>query len=786
MREKILKIIKEENKSLNPMDIMNKIMDNSTIKDYEELMRELEKLCREGIIRQTNHNGYVMNELLTGVLDVHEKGNAHLLVKNGEDVFIPKNNMNGATEKDLVIVDYTNKEKTEGKVVRILKRSLGKSLGEVVNQDGKLYVKSLDNTLPYQIDVDIDDCDFTLVDGLIVHLDYVKDISRGRVLAKIDYPIGHKNAPGNDTEIAMIASEFDVHLFMPEEVKEEAKKFPSKLTEEEIQKEIAKGRVDLRGDTTTTTDGKDTKDIDDAIQDEVLPNANFKVTVDIADVSYYVKMNTAVWKYAELKGNSDYLANKVGPMLPIELSNGICSLNPNEDRYAMSCVMEIDHAGNIVNENVFISVIKSKKKMNYDAVQDIIDDKETEDTKDYTTVKYTVKPNETIEDIAFKNCITTSRLLEFNKPEDIKPGNEINIPVRDIVKLMYKVSKVMENKLHKLGKIDFESSSEKKQIFDENEKLIDIVPRVQRPAETIVENHMIYANVGFTRFTCNALSQIIPNMIPFVFRIHENPNPKKIEDFMKMLSIFGINYPKKINPEHVTSKDIQELLDYLKDRENYKIFSKKLLRSMQKARYSPEAKGHFGLGLAANERDYTHFTSPIRRMCDLLVHTIFRVFIIEKDTSPENLRFWASYLSEVCEHISECERTSAECEYAVDDYYDAVFMQDKIGKTFEATIDGPMPTSFFVQTNDKLIDGKVEWILYEEDSKELEQLTDPNEIIQFIETHKKPFPYEYNDSLYGYTKKGRVVYRYGDKVIVQCIGSDPEKREVDFALVRKL
>lgn len=786
MREKILKIIKEENKSLNPMDIMNKIMDNSTIKDYEELMRELEKLCREGIIRQTNHNGYVMNELLTGVLDVHEKGNAHLLVKNGEDVFIPKNNMNGATEKDLVIVDYTNKEKTEGKVVRILKRSLGKSLGEVVNQDGKLYVKSLDNTLPYQIDVDIDDCDFTLVDGLIVHLDYVKDISRGRVLAKIDYPIGHKNAPGNDTEIAMIASEFDVHLFMPEEVKEEAKNFPSSLTEEEIQKEIAKGRVDLRGDTTTTTDGKDTKDIDDAIQDEVLPNANFKVTVDIADVSYYVKMNTAVWKYAELKGNSDYLANKVGPMLPIELSNGICSLNPNEDRYAMSCVMEIDHAGNIVNENVFISVIKSKKKMNYDAVQDIIDDKETEDTKDYTTVKYTVKPNETIEDIAFKNCITTSRLLEFNKPEDIKPGNEINIPVRDIVKLMYKVSKVMENKLHKLGKIDFESSSEKKQIFDKNEKLIDIVPRVQRPAETIVENHMIYANVGFTRFTCNALSQIIPNMIPFVFRIHENPNPKKIEDFMKMLSIFGINYPKKINPEHVTSKDIQELLDYLKDRENYKIFSKKLLRSMQKARYSPEAKGHFGLGLAANERDYTHFTSPIRRMCDLLVHTIFRVFIIEKDTSPENLRFWASYLSEVCEHISECERTSAECEYAVDDYYDAVFMQDKIGKTFEATIDGPMPTSFFVQTNDKLIDGKVEWILYEEDSKELEQLTDSNEIIQFIETHKKPFPYEYNDSLYGYTKKGRVVYRYGDKVIVQCIGSDPEKREVDFALVRKI
>lgn len=165
--------------------------------------------------------------------------------------------------------------------------------------------------------------------------------------------------------------------------------------------------------------------------------------------------------------------------------------------------------------------------MNYDAVQDILEDKETEDTKDYITIKYTVKPNEIIDDIAFKNGITRERLLEYNSIEDIKPGNEINLPIRDIIKLMYVISKVMDNKLHKLGKIDFENTSEKKQIFDENDKLIDIVPRVQRPAESIIENHMIYANVGFTRFTCNALSQIIPNMVPFVFRIHEDPNPKR-------------------------------------------------------------------------------------------------------------------------------------------------------------------------------------------------------------------------------------------------------------------
>ena len=782
MKEKIIEILEKENKNLNPIDIVNKLYKNSTVDNYREVMDDLESLCKEGIVRQTNGNTYKMNELITGELDVHEKGNAHLLVKGGDDIFIAKNNLKGAADNDTVLVDYVNIEKNEGKVVKILKRSLGRSLAEVVDDNGVYKIVPLDKNLPYEIEVDTENTEFSLVDGLIVHLDYLKDISKGKVLAKIDYVIGHKNAPGNDTEIAMIASEFGVSVQVPEDAKEEAKQFPKSLDPIEIEKELKLGRRDLRGDTTTTMDGKDTKDIDDAVQDEVLSNGNYKVTIDIADVSYYVKMGSAIWKYAERKGNSDYLANKVGPMLPIELSNGICSLNPNEDRYAVSCSLEIDNSGHIVDQDVFLSVIKSKKKMNYDAVQDILENKETEDTKDYTTIKYTVKENETAEDIAFKNCITLDRLLEFNNLEDICPGNEINIPISDVIKLMYRISKVMDERLSKDGKCDFDSTAEKKQIFDENDNLIDIKPRVQRESEKIIENHMIYANVGYTRFVCDALSQIIPQMVPFVFRIHEAPNPKKIEDFMTMLSEFGVNYPRKINPEKVTSRDIRDLLEYLKDNEHYDVFSKKLLRSMQKARYSPENEGHFGLGL----EDYCHFTSPIRRMSDLLVHTIFRVFLVEKDYSEETLRFWGAYLTEVCDHISECERTSAECEYAVDDYYDAVYMKDKIGKTFEATIDGPMPNSFFAQTNDKYIDGKVDFILDEDSAKELETLEDPNEIEQFIAEHVKPFPYEYNENVYGYTKKGKVLYRYGDKILVSCIGSDPEKREIDFALVRKI
>ena len=238
MREKILEIIERENRNLNPIDIVNMLYKNSTVEDYRKVMDELDSLCRDGILRQTNGNAYKKNELITGVLDMHEKGNAHLLVKDGPDIFIAKNNMKGATDNDTVLVDYVNKEKNEGKVVRVLKRSLGRSLAEVVDIDGVYKIVPLDKELPYEVVVDTDNTDFSLVDGLIVHIDYVRDLSKGKVLAKIDRVIGHKNAPGNDTEITMIASEFGVSVQVPEDAKEEAKKFPKSLDPVEIEKEL--------------------------------------------------------------------------------------------------------------------------------------------------------------------------------------------------------------------------------------------------------------------------------------------------------------------------------------------------------------------------------------------------------------------------------------------------------------------------------------------------------------------------------------------------------------------
>ena len=369
MREKILNIIKKSNRGLNPIDIIGKLQSKYTSDDLRTLIHELDLMCRDGILRCTSGNNYVINDLITGVIDEHERGNAHVLLPGGNDIFIARNNMRGAHDKDTVLVDYVDKDRNEGKVVRILKRSLGSNVGEVINDNGKLVVVPVTSGLPYE--VVIEETDLNLVDGLYVHLDYVGELSKNRVLARIDKILGHKNALLNEAgeptevsgEIAKIACEFGIPLDFSPEAKEEAKQMPKSLSEDLINDEIDEGRVDFRNELVYTIDGKDTKDIDDAISVKILPNGNYELAVHIADVSYYVKPGSALWKEAEYRGNSNYLGNKVIPMLPVELSNGICSLNPNEDRFTTSCIMEIDHSGKVVNKKICKGIIKSKKKI---------------------------------------------------------------------------------------------------------------------------------------------------------------------------------------------------------------------------------------------------------------------------------------------------------------------------------------------------------------------------------------------------------------------------------------
>lgn len=337
MREEILKILDSTNKNLNAIEIINQIMEKSTAEDLRNLIDELDALCKEGIVRTAEGNSYRKNDLIVGILDVHERGNAHLLMSDGEDIFIPRNKMGGANNKDRVSIKITNKTSNEGAVVKVLDRAMGNSIGEVYTENGELKIKCLAKNLPYNVIVD--DAGIELIDGLLVKLKYVRDIDKKNIVAKVDHVIAHKNAADADTRL--IAEEFSIPVDFSEAALEERLKTCLKnLLMRAISEGFKEGEENFRNDIIFTIDGKHTKDIDDAVSLKMLSNGNYELGVHIADVSHYVRPGSALWKEAEMRGNSNYLGDKVIPMLPIELSNGICSLNPDVDRFTISCIMK--------------------------------------------------------------------------------------------------------------------------------------------------------------------------------------------------------------------------------------------------------------------------------------------------------------------------------------------------------------------------------------------------------------------------------------------------------------
>ena len=450
-------------------------------------------------------------------------------------------------------------------------------------------------------------------------------------------------------------------------------------------------------------------------------------------------------------------------MLPVELSNGICSLNPNEDRFTISCVMEVDHSGKVIDRHVTKGIICSKKKMNYDAVQDIIDGKETEDTVGYDTLEYTVKPHQTLEDVAFENGITVEDILDVNPGLDQSKleGKVINVPAHQIIRNMHDLSKKLTNRKHSLGELTF-ASDEVKVVQDENDEVIDIKARVQRPSERLIEDFMVAAN--------EQIAEFLDEYHLATFRIHAKPLEKKVDEYMKFLESIGIHYPGKFNIENITSKDCQQILEYLKDEKMFKALNRKMLRTMQKAVYSTENIGHFGIASPC----YTHFTSPIRRFDDTMNHQSLTQILKRRKLEDKFIESWGAYLTTLCSYVSERERNSEKCEYAVDDMLKASYMEKHIGEEFDATIDSCMQGAFFVQT-DNYIDGRVDVM----QKGEVEEGAEP----QYVGI---PAYYDYNEKLMGYTRNGRVDLRYGDRVRVRCLAADREKREIDFAFVRKL
>lgn len=645
MKEKILSILEESDKALS-IDELDSALNLNTIEEtkaFSDALRELEDSYE---IYRSNKNRYMLLEnsnLRKGILRMNKKGFGFVEVSGEEeDIFVAPDNINKALNNDTVIVEILNKnsgEKREGRIVKTLERDLSTIVGEIYFKKDKGYIIPDDKKLDIQLEIDRDKS-HGAVDGHKVVVKILRNITKNRYKGEVVRIIGHKNDPGVD--ILSIVCKYEINDTFPEEVIEELDSIP-----EEVREQDKKGRKDLTDVTIFTIDGDDTKDIDDAISVEKLKNGNYKLGVHIADVSYYVKEGSPLDKEAMDRGTSVYLVDRVIPMLPHKLSNGICSLNPGVERLAISCVMEIDNNGKTVDYEIFPSIIKSRLQMTYKKVNQVIE----------------------------KNEI----------PEGYEPF------VNDL-KLMDELSQIIRKAKINRGYIDFDVD-EAKIIVDENCHPTDIVLRNRGRGENLIEDFMIQAN------ECVA-THIFYMDLPFIYRVHEYPKEEKIRDFISFVQSLG--YTVKFNAKDISPKAIQKLINQLKDKKEFKVLSSLLLRNMQKAIYLPQNLGHYGLA----SKCYTHFTSPIRRYPDTTVHRLLRTYLFNDDISNQTINKWQEKLVYIAENSSFKERESVECEREVEDMKMAEYMEDHIGEEYKGIISGVTNFGMFIQL-DNLVEGLI-------------------------------------------------------------------------------
>ena len=645
MKEKILEILKEAKKALSLEEIIEKISISSA-SDIDALQMTLEALEKEVLIYHSNKDKYMLlkdSPLKRGVVRANKKGFVFVDVDDmDEDVYVNKSNVNGAIDDDVVLVEITsakNIDKMEGRILKIIERSKDTYVGEINFKKDMGYITLDDKKINLQIEVSRKNS-MNAVDGhkVLVKINsyYGENKARGEVV-KI---IGHKNDPG--TDILSIAYKYEIEDAFSDEVVEQLKTLPSEVCEED-----KKGRVDLTDEVIFTIDGDDTKDIDDAISIEKLENGNYKLGVHIADVSYYVKEGEPLDRDAMERGTSVYLVDRVIPMLPHELSNGICSLNPNVERLAISCVMEINQKGKVEKYDIFPSVIRSRIQMTYKKV---------------------------------------NKFLEEN---EIVEGYEEFAPH---LALMEELAVILRKMKEERGYINFDVD-EAKILVDENCHPTEIIKRYRGKGEMLIEDFMIAAN--------ETVAEHIYHMnLPFIYRVHEYPKEERIRNYLNFVSSLG--YQTVGNIKDVSPKTMQKILKSLEDKPEYKILASLLLRSMQKAVYRPENLGHYGLA----SKYYTHFTSPIRRYPDTTVHRLLHTYLFDHKLDRETIEHWQEKMPFVAEHSSMKERASVDCEREVEDMKMAEYMEDHVGEEFEGMITSVTNFGMFVEL-DNLVEGLV-------------------------------------------------------------------------------
>lgn len=681
--------------------------------DYKALVKTIAQMEKEGTLIFTKKGKVRAAKaaaVLEGTLRMNDRGFGFVTVDPEEDdIFIKKDDINFALDGDTVEIDIMHPANpfldkgAEGKIVAIKKRNLTRITGDFTAFDEETredsgylgYVVSKDTKLS-NFKMYITDSGLHPVDGNVVSVtikDYPNKKTPDYFVGAVVEILGHKNDPGMDI-LALIVS-LGIETKFSKEVLAAAEAVPEKIDPADLE-----GRHDLRDQTYVTIDGADAKDLDDAVTVKKLANGNFFLGVSIADVSHYVTEDSVLDQTAYARGTSVYLTDRVVPMLPQRLSNGICSLNPHLDRLTMTCEMEIDKSGHVVKYDIFPSVINTTARMTYDEVNEILSQENPATTEKYAD------------------------LVDF---------------FFEMQELHEWLSAMRERR----GAINFEER-EARVVVDEKGHPIDIVFRKRGTAEKIIESFMLAANE-----TVAGHFQKID--VPFVYRIHEAPKPEKMQRFFDFITVFGITVHG--TKDKITGNDLQNILAKVADKPEAPVVSQMLLRSMQQAKYSTDPLGHYGLGAD----DYTHFTSPIRRYPDLMVHRLIHTYGKHPSEALQNK--YAKTLPEITEHSSKMERLAVDAERAVDAMKKAEFLQDKVGEEFDGVISSVTKFGFFVELPNT-IEGLVHVNTLQQD------------YFNFVERQM---------ALVG--EHTRIIFKLGQKVVIRVTKSDPETRNIDFEIV---
>lgn len=704
MKEKIIKYLEEHGKT--SVNDLAAALDMAGAKAFPKLIKTISNLESHRQLRFDDNGSLSLQKkeakkkeiTVRGLFRANKAGFGFLSIDQDEDdMFIGKNDIAYAIDGDTVEAvvkkpaDRLNGTAAEARVVNIVERSLKTLVGKFVLDDERPkyagYIKSKNQKINQKIYIRKEP---VVLDGTeIIKVDIDKYPTRGHdyFVASVRDIVGHQGDVGID--VLEVLESMDIVSEFPEDVIAEANAIPDAPTEKDLI-----GRVDLRQEVTFTIDGADAKDLDDAVHIKLLDNGHFELGVHIADVSYYVTEGSALNREALSRGTSVYVTDRVVPMLPERLSNGICSLNPNLDRLTQSCIMEIDQNGRVVNHQITQSVINTTYRMTYIAVNDIIAGDE-EICSEYESIVSSVQ-----------HMVTLHHTLEAMRT--------------------------------RRGALNFDTSEAKIMVNDKGMP-VDIVIRNRGIAERMIESFMLAANETVAEHYARL-------KLPFIYRIHEEPKAEKLQKFIDYASVFGVQIQGTATK--ITQSALQDFMKKVQGQPGSEVLSMMLLRSMQQARYSEHNHGHYGLAAEY----YTHFTSPIRRYPDLLVHRMIRDY---DDKAMDKADHFANLIPEIATQTSSFERRAIDAERIVEAMKKAEYMEEYVGEEFEGVVASVVKFGMFVEL--------------------------PNTIEGLIHVTTLPEYYHFNErtlTLQG--EKSGKVFRVGQQIKVKLIRSDKETGDIDF------